>query len=566
MPRHIAIRALLFIACALVPACSSGPTDYEAHGPGDGAVWDAASGLDEIRRRYNEARVLYDDRRYDDAIRSLESALVIAHELQGRADTSAQVRYINGLIDQAQRLARTRRQEELRYTVLLSEQIREVERAVQRGDRGGSIDNGANTVPPGQAIAGLFFNQGGAGSNRVSGSRFDNIFETTIGSLMRDGAAGATPAPTHEPVTRKEFPESMLVAPMLITDADGRVTIGVERMPDAITTWKVRAIAHSIDGAFGEGSGTFRVFRDLFLNLQLPRVLTVGDELYVPLTVMNYGPATIDVVVSVQRESCLELDADGSYAFAVESKSANKQYARMKMLEPGEHTVTVTARAGEASDRVQLPLRVEPPGIHRTTVQRIRVAGDQQLDVRFPAAAPPDASEDLARQLESRAHREVELRVSPGTLSDLLLARAGLLQRPTGCLEQTLSTTLVDVEIARVYAQIGDAAVDELEHAREILQLAWQRLLAFYNGDQHRFSMWPGDDARSSDRWLDAWALLAIRGMQAVGVVVDPEFVDRLAAGLAQSLESMDGPTCAIAMWALLEGGHAHTKWPEVDA
>ncbi|MGE3853751.1 MAG: hypothetical protein AB7K09_18615, partial [Planctomycetota bacterium] len=80
-------------------------------------------------------------------------------------------------------------------------------------------------------------------------------------------------------------------------------------------------------------------------------------------------------------------------------------------------------------------------------------------------------------------------------------------------------------------------------------------------------SMWPGDDARSSDRWLDAWALLAIRGMQAVGVVVDPEFVDRLAAGLAQSLESMDGPTCAIAMWALLEGGgHAHTKWPEVDA
>ncbi|MGE0433447.1 MAG: alpha-2-macroglobulin family protein, partial [Planctomycetota bacterium] len=137
-------------------------------------------------------------------------------------------------------------------------------------------------------------------------------------------------APAADAPARKEFPESMLVEPMLITDANGKVTIGVERMPDSITTWKVRAIGHSIDGAFGEGSGTFRVFKDIFLNLQLPRVLTVGDELYVPLTVMNYSGATNDLDVAIQRETWLDHDADGSNSFAVDPNSSNNQYARVR--------------------------------------------------------------------------------------------------------------------------------------------------------------------------------------------------------------------------------------------
>ena len=392
------------------------------------------------------------------------------------------------------------------------------------------------------------------------------------GNYREDPTADAAePQPAAEAPVRREFPETMVVEPMLITDADGKVTIGVERMPDSITTWKVRAIAHSIDGAFGEGSGTFRVFRDIFLNLQLPRVLTVGDDLYVPLTVMNYSAAAIDVQVSIQREAWLELDGEGAYRFGVDARSANKQYARLKMLAAGDHTITVRANAGTAADRVQMPVRVEPRGIKRTITQRVSLTGSQRLDLRFASVAPPDASDALAAQLNAAAHREVEITITPTLVSQLLLARDGLLRRPTGCLEQTLSTTLVDVEIARALQQLGDDGAPQLAHAQEILQQAWQTILGYYDANTQRFGSWPGQYVGSFDGWLNAWALYAMRGMSAVGVTVDPEFVKRLEDAIVDQLDDMDGSTRAIALWALLadtrrDGALVKSAWPRVDA
>lgn len=50
---------------------------------------------------------------------------------------------------------------------------------------GGTVDNGANAVPPGAAIAGLFFNDGTAAANRDIRGRFENVFENTLGNLLR---------------------------------------------------------------------------------------------------------------------------------------------------------------------------------------------------------------------------------------------------------------------------------------------------------------------------------------------------------------------------------------------
>ncbi|MGE3854994.1 MAG: hypothetical protein AB7K09_24900 [Planctomycetota bacterium] len=94
----------------------------------DEAIGQITEGLAQIRMLYNEGRKLFDDRNYKDSIRTLNQALEIARWLRGRVDTSAQERYIRGLIDQAQKLAAHQQQEDIRYTVLISEQIREVER------------------------------------------------------------------------------------------------------------------------------------------------------------------------------------------------------------------------------------------------------------------------------------------------------------------------------------------------------------------------------------------------------------------------------------------------------
>lgn len=50
---------------------------------------------------------------------------------------------------------------------------------------GGTVDNGANGVPPGAAIAGLFFNDGTIGTTTDIRGRFENLFDNALGNFLR---------------------------------------------------------------------------------------------------------------------------------------------------------------------------------------------------------------------------------------------------------------------------------------------------------------------------------------------------------------------------------------------
>ncbi|MCD4657975.1 MAG: hypothetical protein K8S87_10590, partial [Planctomycetes bacterium] len=55
----------------------------------------------------------------------------------------------------------------------------------QPDSAGGTVDNGANNVPPGSAIAGMFFNDGTSGTSRDVRGRVENVFDTTLGNVLR---------------------------------------------------------------------------------------------------------------------------------------------------------------------------------------------------------------------------------------------------------------------------------------------------------------------------------------------------------------------------------------------
>ncbi|HVV47186.1 MAG TPA: alpha-2-macroglobulin family protein, partial [Bryobacteraceae bacterium] len=117
------------------------------------------------------------------------------------------------------------------------------------------------------------------------------------------------PAPPPLPQARQDaspethvrswFPESLFVAPEIITDRDGRASITIP-IADSITTWRMAMLASTKTGALGSGNASLKVFQDFFTEMDLPVTLTQGDEVSIPVAIYNYTGSRGDVRVRLE--------------------------------------------------------------------------------------------------------------------------------------------------------------------------------------------------------------------------------------------------------------------------
>ena len=95
---------------------------------------------------------------------------------------------------------------------------------------------------------------------------------------------------TMTPRLRHVFEETAYWAPSLETTASGRTAFNFT-LPDSLTTWKLHAVGSTLDGRLAEVDRTFKTFQPFFVDLDAPQVLTVGDEITLPVNLRNYTDA-----------------------------------------------------------------------------------------------------------------------------------------------------------------------------------------------------------------------------------------------------------------------------------
>ncbi|MCQ2203615.1 MAG: MG2 domain-containing protein [Bacteroidales bacterium] len=88
---------------------------------------------------------------------------------------------------------------------------------------------------------------------------------------------------------RTDFRETVFFYPNLTTDTNGRATFTF-RIPDNITTYNFRAIAHNKDMHSGYVTSTMAVTKPLTVKAWVPRVLTEGDTINVGMAISSKTP------------------------------------------------------------------------------------------------------------------------------------------------------------------------------------------------------------------------------------------------------------------------------------
>src|SRR4029077_3409006 len=90
--------------------------------------------------------------------------------------------------------------------------------------------------------------------------------------------------------------------PELVTDARGHAQIKFP-LADNITTWKISAIASTVQGEIGTAEKEIRALHPFFVERDPPRFLTTGDEIALPVILRNYLNRSLQMNVEMKPEN-----------------------------------------------------------------------------------------------------------------------------------------------------------------------------------------------------------------------------------------------------------------------
>ncbi|NPC70051.1 A-macroglobulin complement component [Corallococcus exiguus] len=334
-----------------------------------------------------------------------------------------------------------------------------------------------------------------------------------------------TARPHRKSGDRVDFAETLYWNAGVRTDArtgEARVSFA---MSDSVTTFKAFAGAVGGDGALGSAVAELESVQPFYAEPKLPLEVTSGDVVRLPVALVNGTEARLSGA-GVKVELKGDVKVSGGPTLDLASQARGRQLFSLEIGQEAKPVdVKLTASAGEFTDVVTRTLSIKPRGFPG----RVSYGG------LVSAKAPAVHQVVLPKSLVPGTVR-TSIAVYPGPLANMTESLARLIQEPSGCFEQTSSTTY-PMTMAQQYFQTHTGVNPELvASAKEKLERGYQRLVGYETSEKgyEWFGQNPGHEA------LTAFGLLHFTDMRQVRDV-DTAMMERTREWLLQQRDGQGG-------------------------
>ncbi|TDN37534.1 alpha-2-macroglobulin family protein [Hymenobacter sp. UV11] len=314
---------------------------------------------------------------------------------------------------------------------------------------------------------------------------------------------------------------------LLTADAAGLVRYRV-RVPQFSGALRVMAVAYK-DDAFANAEQTMRVADPVVISTALPRFMSPGDTIDVPVTLTNTTNKPLNVVVGIQVSGPLNSREAGT-----DVPKWNLPMVNLLTLKPNtEQRAVFHANASQQIGNGQVKIVVESKDMRK-------FINEETIDIPIRPAAPL-ASRTGSGEATASAPATLNLRSDflPSTLrSKLVLSRSPLtafakdlnylLEYPYGCLEQTVSAAFPQLYFGDLAAtlrqQTGTRAKAQRYNPNYHVQEAIRKIesMQLYNGS---LSYWPGGDY--DNWWATAYAAHFLLEAKQASFAVNQSILDK---------------------------------------
>jgi hypothetical protein len=185
------------------------------------------------------------------------------------------------------------------------------------------------------------------------------------------------------PATRSWFPETFLFQPEVLTDANGNAQVAF-MAPDRLTGWRILGLAHDRAGHQSGALARVQTALDLYVDLVVPRFLVVGDEVVLPVLIVNTSDSSRAARLSVQASGAGWRSVETELRVPARSSAVRDVPIRI------ERAGQLTVRATFGDDAIERTIEVLPEGFPTFTERSgtlgapksIEIDGDPRLDPR----------------------------------------------------------------------------------------------------------------------------------------------------------------------------------------
>ncbi|XP_019822407.2 complement C5 [Bos indicus] len=325
--------------------------------------------------------------------------------------------------------------------------------------------------------------------------------------------------PVTKPEIRSYFPESWLWEVHRVPKRNQLQFV----LPDSLTTWEIQGVGISNSGICVADTLKAKVFKSVFLEMNIPYSVVRGEQVQLSGTVYNYRTSGIQFCVKMHPVEGIcssgtpVTDSQGRrfskcVLQKIEGSSNHLVTFTVLPLEVGLHNLSFSLETSVGNEILVKTLRVVPEGVKResyagVTLDPQGVYGIISRRKEFPYRIP------LNMVPKTKVKRTVSIKgLLIGEIMSAVLSQEGidsLTRLPKGNAEAELMS-VVPVFYVYHYLEAGHNwdifstnSLTQKQNLKTKLKEGMVSIMSFRNAD-YSYSMWKGGSAST---WLTAFAL-----------------------------------------------------------
>ncbi len=218
------------------------------------------------------------------------------------------------------------------------------------------------------------------------------------------------------------------------------------KVPDNLTTWKIKAWTLGDGTRVGSGDSNIISSKDLIIRPQTPRFFTEKDQITLSAVVHNYLASAKTATVVLESEGGQLRMMDGAEKIvSIPAGGEIRVDWNVQVIASGTAKVRMKALTDEESDAAELNVPAFVHGLLKTESYTGVIRPGQEsgtITVNVPA-----------QRIEEQSR--LEIRYSPSLAGAMVDALPYLIEYPYGCTEQTLNRFLPAVLTQRTLQNMG---------------------------------------------------------------------------------------------------------------
>ena len=291
---------------------------------------------------------------------------------------------------------------------------------------------------------------------------------------------------------RHDYRETIYWNPVVQTDREGKATLEFYNS-DATTTFRAIAEGIGYNGQLGRADTTYVARAALSVDAKIPPYLTVGDQAFIPVVIKNNSLEKLEATIGISLPDNMYA-GNFPHTVALDPGASQQVLIPMSATAPGNGKISISITSNLSNETIVLPVSATGKGfpVIETFSGNESAKHDLQIGQMLPGSL--HAKLTLYKDLEGQLLNGIE----------------SMLREPSGCFEQTSSSTYPNIFILKYLRETGKSNPAIEQKAMQYIESGYKKLIGFETSE-NGFEWFGHSPAHAA---LTAYGLLEFTDMQ----------------------------------------------------